>query len=325
MHTVDFFGKVISIKRALQISIFITVLCSAGILIMIPPARAECPACTSLSKPVRDLALDNPNICGADVLRLQEELKQLSFYKGKLDGVFGPETKQAVVLFQKANELKPDGVVGPATRRALEDSVYDLAIRNEVPPPKGKVDILIDTRRCLLIVLSDGEPYRQYSVAVGKPKTPTPIGNWQVQRKALNWGTGFGTRWIGLTVPWGIYGIHGTNKPYSIGSYASHGCIRMHNKNVEEIYPWVKKETRIIIIGNPFTYRSPNFRIMHHNERGSDVMETQRLLKRHGYYTGPIDGIWGNGMEEAVIKFRKDKGMRYDNAVDSEVYKFLGI
>lgn len=290
-----------------------------------PLAGAQCPICNALIEPKRNLALTDPNLYGEDVLRLQEELKQMGFYVGKLDGVFGPKTRQAVTLYQRANNINPDGVVGQVTRDSLADNVSTLVAKSDVPPPKGKVDILIDTRRRLLIVLSDGEPYRRYAVAVGKEKTPTPIGNWNVQRKALNWGTGFGTRWIGLTVPWGLYGIHGTNKPYSIGSYASHGCIRMNNKNVEQIYPWVQKDSRIIIIGNPFTYRDPNFRLMRHNERGSDVMEIQRVLKRHGYYTGPVDGIWGGGMEQAVIKFRKDKGMRYDNAVDAGVYNALGI
>ena len=48
----------------------------------------------------------------------------------------------------------------------------------------------------------------------------------------MNWGGGFGTRWLGLNVPWGIYGIHGTNQPWSIGTQASAGCIRMFNRHV---------------------------------------------------------------------------------------------
>ena len=262
---------------------------------------------------------------GYDVLKLQEDLAQMHFYDGEINGVFGPETKEAVINFQTANNLKPDGVVGPVTKQAMAANESSLVVKSEVPPPEGKVDILIDTQSRVLTVLSDGEPYRKYAVAVGKRTTPTPIGQWQVQRKAMNWGTGFGTRWIGLTVPWGIYGIHGTNKPGSLGSYASHGCIRMNNRNVEEIYPWVQKDSRIIIVGNPFTYRLPNFRVMRHNERGSDVMETQRILKRYGYYDGPIDGIWGGGMERAVVQFRKDSGMKHDNAIDDEVYRAMGI
>lgn len=281
--------------------------------------------CASFFEPVRDLILETPNMSGFDVLKLQNELKALSFYKGELDGVYGLETQHAVVMLQEAIGIKADGVVEETTRQELENLIIQAVANSNVPAPPGKVDIIIDTKKRLLTIFSDGEPFKQYSVANGKMETPTPIGNWGIRWKGVNWGTGFGTRWIGLTVPWGIYGVHGTNKPHSIGSYASHGCIRMHNRNVEEIYPWVQKDARIIIVGNPFTYNDHPFRLMRHNSRGSDVMEIQRLLKRYGYYNGPIDGIWGGGLERAIVEFRKDNGLRHDNSVDHEMYEALGI
>lgn len=195
---------------------------------------------------------------------------------------------------------------------------------NPSPQPE-EICILVDTAKRVLTILADGEPYKQYPVAVGKYETPTPVGEFKVLRRARNWGTGFGTRWIGLTVPWGIYGIHGTNKPYSIGSYASHGCIRMHNKHVEEIYPLVKPGTRVIIIGNAFKYQAGSFRTMRRDDRGGDIVEIQMRLKRLGYYDGPIDGIWGGGMERAVLAFRKSRELSQDNCVDAEFYHQLGL
>ena len=38
-------------------------------------------------------------------------------------------------------------------------------------------------------------------------------------------------RWLGLNVPWGNFGIHGTLDPYSVGWASSHGCIRMNNND----------------------------------------------------------------------------------------------
>src|ERR1035438_2477989 len=46
-----------------------------------------------------------------------------------------------------------------------------------------------------------------------------------------------GTRWLGLSRKG--YGIHGTNRPDSIGRNASHGCIRMRNREVEELFKMV--------------------------------------------------------------------------------------
>ncbi len=60
-------------------------------------------------------------------------------------------------------------------------------------------------------------------------------------------GGGFGSRWMGLNVPWGgKYGIHGTNQPGSIGFNASAGCIRMRNKDVEELYNLVEYNTTVL-------------------------------------------------------------------------------
>lgn len=56
---------------------------------------------------------------GEQVRRLQEKLKELGFYRGAVDGVFGGATLYAVRRFQKANALKVDGIVGPKTFEAL--------------------------------------------------------------------------------------------------------------------------------------------------------------------------------------------------------------
>lgn len=87
-----------------------------------------------------------------------------------------------------------------------------------------------------------------YPVAVGKPSTPTPNGHYQIRNKQINPGGVLGTRWMGLTIPGGNYGIHGTNNPSSIGQAVSNGCIRMHNKDVEELFPRVNIGTPVDIV-----------------------------------------------------------------------------
>ena len=54
-----------------------------------------------------------------EVKEVQRRLKKWGYYKGSVDGVFGPSTKIAVISFQKKNGLKADGVVGKATYKAL--------------------------------------------------------------------------------------------------------------------------------------------------------------------------------------------------------------
>lgn len=86
---------------------------------------------------------------------------------------------------------------------------------------------------------------KQYPIAVGKMLTATPVGNYFIINKQPNPGGPFGTMWMGLSKE--HYGIHGTNNPSSIGHAVSHGCIRMHNKDVEQLAQIVPIGTEIAI------------------------------------------------------------------------------
>jgi len=185
--------------------------------------------------------------------------------------------------------------------------------------------IYIDLTESMLYLFKDGELYKKYPVAYGKKETPSPIGVWRIVYKAKNWGTGFGTRWMGLDVPWGIYGIHGTNKPGSIGSSVSHGCVRMFNRNVEELYDLVPYNTIVVISGGPYGNLGSNLRILSPGDRNSHVLEVQKRLKALGYYDGGLDGIYGEGMKSALIHFKKDYKLPMSDKVDYETYKALKI
>lgn len=111
------------------------------------------------------------------------------------------------------------------------------------PIPQRKIVIRRSLRQ---IELYDGNQIlARYPCAVGKSATPTPLGNYAVATKVINPGGAFGTRWLGLSLP--DYGIHGTNKPSSIGTQASLGCIRMHNHHVEALYNQVGVGTPVMI------------------------------------------------------------------------------
>lgn len=63
------------------------------------------------------------NSQGDEVKVLQENLKKLNFFKTEITGYFGAVTKEAVIAFQKANNLTPDGVVGKTTQDAIQASL----------------------------------------------------------------------------------------------------------------------------------------------------------------------------------------------------------
>ncbi len=115
-------------------------------------------------------------------------------------------------------------------------------------PPQGTYSIVVNLNAHTLTLLKDGKIYKTYPVAIGKMVTPTKRGTYRIINKAMNPGGPYGARWMGLDVPGGGYGIHGTNNPSSIGQSVSHGCIRMYNKDVIELFQLVNVGTIVKII-----------------------------------------------------------------------------
>lgn len=184
--------------------------------------------------------------------------------------------------------------------------------------------IEVDKNRLSLVDKNNGEIISTYSIATGKENSPTPLGSFKIIKKAV-WGEGFGSGWLGLDIPWGNYGIHGTNKPGSIGSNASAGCVRMRNADIEDLYDKVKLHTRVIIINGEYGIFGNGFRILRPGDRGADVLEVQKRLNQEGFYLGEFDGIYGEEMKKALIDFLKHKDIPLTDKIDEEIYKELKI
>lgn len=191
---------------------------------------------------------------------------------------------------------------------------------------KSKFLILVevDKKSLSLIDKESGRVIDVYPIASGKPSSPTPLGNFLIVEKA-HWGEGFGSRWLGLDVPWGIYGIHGTNQPSSIGGSVSAGCIRMRNSDVEDLYDKVYTSTQVLIMNGEFGPFGQGFRTLKPGDRGSDVYEVQKRLSRLGFYTSSIDGIYGENMKKALVSFIISRGIPLTDRIDEKIYEELGI
>lgn len=68
--------------------------------------------------PVIETALKQGS-SGAEVKTMQRKLKNWGYYSGAVDGIFGSQTKKAVIYFQRKNGLVADGIVGTQTLKAL--------------------------------------------------------------------------------------------------------------------------------------------------------------------------------------------------------------
>ena len=111
----------------------------------------------------------------------------------------------------------------------------------------GRRRIVVSIPDRQLAIVEDGRVEKVYQVAVGAPASPSPAGTFEVVTRIPNptWyqpgkivppgkANPLGTRWLGLSLKG--FGIHGTNNPKSIGKSVSHGCIRMRNSDVEQLF-----------------------------------------------------------------------------------------
>ena len=122
--------------------------------------------------------------------------------------------------------------------------------------PARQVLVSIPDRK--LAVLEDGRVLRVFPVAVGASDSPSPDGEFQIINRLSNptyYHPGkvipagpanpLGSRWIGLNLKG--YGIHGTNAPRSIGKAASHGCVRMAKRDLEQLFGMVRVGDTVVI------------------------------------------------------------------------------
>ncbi len=105
--------------------------------------------------------------------------------------------------------------------------------------------IVIDLSDRKLTLSKNGRVTKVYPVGVGRMLHETPTGNYIIINKAPNPGGPYGTMWMSLSKK--HYGIHGTNDPSSIGKYVSKGCVRMQNRDVNELASIIPIGTPVII------------------------------------------------------------------------------
>jgi lipoprotein-anchoring transpeptidase ErfK/SrfK len=160
----------------------------------------------------------------------------------------------------KANGLSNWAVAMSAAMVMGLQAMGQAATTTQTASGQVKRTVVVSLEDRKLAVVEDGQVKRVYTVAVGKPSTPSPVGTFTIQRRVKNPvyqhdgkviqpgpGNPVGTRWMGLNIKG--YGIHGTNEPKSIGKAASHGCIRMARKDLEQIYEMVAVGDTVELVG----------------------------------------------------------------------------
>jgi hypothetical protein len=129
--------------------------------------------------------------------------------------------------------------------------------------PTEELSIVISKTRMSLWVLLGESWITEFAIGIGR-QDRTPEGEFEIQTKIEEpaWYPGgrtipyghadnpLGTRWLGFkpTRQAAGYGIHGTDEPASIGRSESDGCVRMLNAEVETLFDWVPRGTKVRIV-----------------------------------------------------------------------------
>ncbi len=275
-----------------------------------------CPYCES--EPII-----KPGQSSEDLPEILKYLSQRGYYKGELTKIYTKEAVDAIKTFQLDNSITVDGIIGAETWHMIGQSFATLPVA-KAKPNTDNISIFIDLWQRQLTVFADGLPYKVYPVAIGKKGTPSPVGQWKIASK-LYMGGAFGPRFLRLSVPFGNFGIHGTNKPYSIGTLASAGCIRMHNPDILELFSWVKVGTPVTIFDGPYPKASFRRELLRLGSVGSAVYEVQQALKDMGYIAFNPDGVFGNGTAKAIKKLQTDHNLTPTGTVSGKIYELLGL
>ena len=161
------------------------------------------------------------------------------------DLVGEPRSAGGARWFRALLPMRPNGTTGfiRGTSLRLRHTTYSLRL---------------DRKRFRLTLYDGCDRKRVLPVGIGTGSTPTPVGTFYLAAllKPPDPTTIYGTYAYGLSAysetltSWrlgGIIGLHGTNVDSSIGHESSHGCIRMHNRDIERLVPLLPLGTPIRI------------------------------------------------------------------------------
>lgn len=228
---------------------------------------------------------------GQDVLYTQDRLAALGYYTGISDGKYGSSTKAAVLAFQKKNDLKADGILGTNTRKRLFSEGAIGATETVQPDAVGERNLTTGMEG------DDVKAVQEKLIALGylNGKADGKYGT-ATADAVKRFQTRNGLKADGICGENTVMVMFGNN-PIDAGS-----SIPTAKPSVDETKP-----TRTLRAG----------------ASGDDVLSVQSMLDKLGYYSGSLDGIYGEGTVEAVKAFQARNGLTADGKVGTKTANVL--
>ncbi|MBI3784086.1 MAG: L,D-transpeptidase family protein [Deltaproteobacteria bacterium] len=151
-----------------------------------------------------------------------------------------------------------------------------LLSNRRIIPAEWPDGLVVDLAVLALYWIHDGEVIAMFPVAAGRENWETPAGQYTItgRRRDPTWrvplsiqhemkekgetvktkvppgpDNPLGKYWLQLSH--GGIGIHGTNAPWTVGRYATHGCIRLREADIERLFNEIRNGTRVAIVDDP--------------------------------------------------------------------------
>jgi peptidoglycan hydrolase-like protein with peptidoglycan-binding domain len=158
---------------------------------------------------------------GDQVKAVEQRLDALHYFVGPVDGKYDDDTYQAVMAFQKTNNMGRTGTLNQTVWSAMQ-TAKDPA---PLVPGGGGHRVEIDLNRQVLFLYEGGKLSKIIAVSSGTSETPTPTGDYAIYSRSEGWETSALGRLYNSQYFTGGYAIHGS---LSVPAEpASHGCVRI--------------------------------------------------------------------------------------------------
>jgi peptidoglycan hydrolase-like protein with peptidoglycan-binding domain len=224
---------------------------------------------------------------GTDVKQLQQQLKSLGYYTGSVDGKYGAGTTNAVKDFQSANNLQADGVAGKATQQAIysKQAIKKSDAKISTPSVTSKPNNNNNSNNSNNST-STG-PTGKTDIYLRLGSTGEQVGIMQNRLIALGYLSGSADRTFAETTEAAVIAFQKRNSIYADGVAGPTTLAKLYSSSA-------KKASSV----------AANIGSLKKGMSGGGVAALQQQLKNLGYYSGSVDGDFGDGTEAAVISFQ---------------------
>lgn len=240
---------------------------------------------------------------GANVKRLQQQLKNLGYLTGSVDGDFGQATELAVKNFQLNNGLTADGVAGKRTQEKLYGgSAKKFTSSSSTVKPSTSTSSSSSSSSKKNNTSSSSSSNTSTAYTNGKTDTYLQLGSSGSQVKilqnrliVLGYLTGTADGKFGETTEKAVKSFQDRNGLYADGVAGPTTLTKLYSSSAK------KASSAVAHLGS-----------LREGAEGDSVRALQKNLRTLGYYTGSVDGSYGSGTMAAVTAFQSAYGLKAD-------------